>query len=55
MGQAAPTSSRFPLLARLRLSGKVLDQMKNIDAILVAILPIAIAAFGLYSVFHGSW
>jgi hypothetical protein len=28
--------------------------MRNIDAILVAFLPIAIAAFGLYSAFHGA-
>jgi hypothetical protein len=28
--------------------------MKNLDVILVAVLPIAIAAFGLYSVFHGA-
>lgn len=28
--------------------------MRNIDAILVVFLPVAIAAFGLYSVFHGA-
>jgi hypothetical protein len=28
--------------------------MRNIDAILVAILPLAIAAFGLFSAFHGA-
>jgi hypothetical protein len=28
--------------------------MRNIDAILVAILPFAIAAFGIFSAFHGA-
>jgi hypothetical protein len=28
--------------------------MRNIDVILVAILPLAIAAFGVFSAFHGA-